>query len=469
MVDTPWGGFTPAAAVQAADQFLAVRGAGGVNFNAAALADFIGKNAADGTVGAPGLSFASDPDTGLYRPGANLLGLVTNGVERARVENYSALRILSPTNATEAILSLDCANTGFGVRDSQIRGGNNGSNQTYLDFYTSNATAPARAMRIDSSANVGIGTVAPTAKCHVKGFARVEGGVSDTYQGLTLRNVAGSGSVQAVSFLEVRNENDYADGHIFFQHETNGSVTFVVGLAPSGIRTADRRVPKFIVDAAGIYSGSDNTQGLGWGGNRFKDVFAVNGVINTSDEETKQDITSIPDEWLDAWGSVQWVRYKFKDAVEAKGDDARWHVGLVAQRVRDAFDAAGLDALAIGLLCYDEWEEQREPIIEEQVIDKRVVVIGQEGTGVLGPDGAEILRDVTSEEPVMGPVQVGERVTLEAGDRWGLRYDECQAMEAAWQRRELARNSAISEERIAGLEAMNKLLSDRLAALEAAA
>jgi len=36
----------------------------------------------DGTVGAPGLAFASDLDTGLLRPGDNQLAIATNGVER---------------------------------------------------------------------------------------------------------------------------------------------------------------------------------------------------------------------------------------------------------------------------------------------------------------------------------------------------------------------------------------------------
>ena len=36
----------------------------------------------DGTVGAPGLAFASDLDTGFFRPAANQLAIATNGVER---------------------------------------------------------------------------------------------------------------------------------------------------------------------------------------------------------------------------------------------------------------------------------------------------------------------------------------------------------------------------------------------------
>ncbi|MDZ7893626.1 MAG: hypothetical protein U5M50_00945 [Sphingobium sp.] len=47
-------------------------------------------------------------------------------------------------------------------------------------------------------------------------------------------------------------------------------------------------------------------------------------------------------------------------------------------------------------------------------------------------------------------VATGEMiVTREAGDLWSIRPDECAAIEAAWQRREIARQDA----RIAALEA----------------
>lgn len=40
----------------------------------------------DGTVGAPSVSFAGDVNTGLYRPAADVLGVVTGGVERLRID-----------------------------------------------------------------------------------------------------------------------------------------------------------------------------------------------------------------------------------------------------------------------------------------------------------------------------------------------------------------------------------------------
>jgi hypothetical protein len=120
-----------------------------------------------------------------------------------------------------------------------------------------------------------------------------------------------------------------------------------------------------------LLPGVDGTQNLGSGAARFGTVYASTGTINTSDAREKKNVSAIPDKWLDAWSDVEWVRFKMK------GGD-RWHIGLVAQQVHAAFAKHGLDAFEIGLCCFDEWD---------------------------------------------------------GGDRWGLRYDECQAMESAYRRR----------------------------------
>lgn len=80
---------------------------------------------------------------------------------------------------------------------------------------------------------------------------------------------------------------------------------------------------------------------------------------------------AIRDDWLDAWGDVEW------SCLTATGERGRY--GLVIQQVKAAFEAHGLDAFETGIL-YDN------------------------GRGGIG-----------------------------------LRYDEAQAIEAAWVRRELSR------------------------------
>lgn len=83
-------------------------------------------------------------------------------------DSTAAIRLAHTSAASEAIMSFDPGNNGFGARDAQIRGGSNGSNQTYMDFYTSNAAAPAFAMRIASTGFVGIGTTTPQGRAEIR-------------------------------------------------------------------------------------------------------------------------------------------------------------------------------------------------------------------------------------------------------------------------------------------------------------
>lgn len=225
-----------------------------------------------------------------------------------------------------------------------------------------------------------------------------------------------------------------------FSHLLNNSAGG--GRTVARISTLKAGTPTAIIEIRDDYLApiTDNAVALGGASTRFSTVFAGTGTINTSDERTKQDFSPVPDAWLDAWGEVEWSRFRFKDSVAEKGDAARWHIGLVAQQVRDIFASHGLDALEIGLLCYDAWEAVTEPATEEY----EVVSVEQriEPSVILGPDGQRAtkivevehrhtaVRDIEGAEPI---------VVREAGDLWGLRYDECQALEAAWVRRELAR------------------------------
>jgi hypothetical protein len=158
----------------------------------------------------------------------------------------------------------------------------------------------------------------------------------------------------------------------------------------------------------------DNTQDCGGAGNRWKVVYAGTGAINTSDERSKQDVEAIPQAWLDAWGEVQWSRFRFRDAVQAKGDGARWHTGLVAQRVIEAFARHGLDAFELGLVCFDKWDDVFE---DESVIQMRTLDNGR-----------------TIEERVFTGRQGLARA---AGEIYGIRYEEALAMECAYLRSRL--------------------------------
>jgi hypothetical protein len=171
-------------------------------------------------------------------------------------------------------------------------------------------------------------------------------------------------------------------------------------------------VERVKVDGSGNTTpGADNTQTLGSSGNRWSVVYAGTGTINTSDarEKTQREI-GIDPAVLRAWSKVQYSQFKFNDAVEKKGDSARWHFGLIAQQVKEAFESEGLNAFDYGLLCYDEWSDQYEEVWKiETVIE----------------DGKEKQISFPTGE---------QRLVVKAGNRYGIRYEEALALECAYLR-----------------------------------
>jgi hypothetical protein len=108
-----------------------------------------------------------------------------------------------------------------------------------------------------------------------------------------------------------------------------------------------------------IRPSADNLYQVGSSGRRWSVVYAGTGTINTSDENLKQDIEALSEAELAVARQIKALikKYRFKDAVEKKGADARIHVGVIAQEVEQAFVDAGLDVRRYGLFCEDELED----------------------------------------------------------------------------------------------------------------
>lgn len=139
-----------------------------------------------------------------------------------------------------------------------------------------------------------------------------------------------------------------------------------------------------------VNPGISETTTLGTSSSLWAQLYAATSTIATSDEREKQDIGEIPDAVFRAWAKVEFVQFKFRSAVAKKGNAARTHIGVIAQRIKTAFESEGLNPFAYGLLCYDKWEydpEEKTP----------------------------------------------------AGDRYAVRYEECLALECAYQRWRLAK------------------------------
>tara|TARA_R110000787_G_scaffold208846_7_gene318899 strand:- start:29458 stop:31119 length:1662 start_codon:yes stop_codon:yes gene_type:complete len=446
----------------------------------------------DGTAAAPGLRFATDQDTGIRRYDNNAISLVTSGADRLIANNAgigigsvndgkSALLVQGTDQSTAALtdggahgasLFLRAVGSGVGSGGAVLFGttfGNvtpfaavkafvrQGDNNTAGDLIFA-----LRAVTTD-------GNLTERARLTKEGYFAVGGSASHqltvTGAGQAANALADGGAKGAVLYIRDTGGSPGSGGAIAFGANEDrpfaaikGSLTNGTGnslgdlmLSTRGSVGSTQLDPRWLWSFDGHYRPYlDNVSDIGAGSLRVRVVYAATGAINTSDARTKQQIDAVPDDWLDAWGDVRHVRFKFNAAVEEKGAAARWHVGYVAQEIRDAFAARALDATAIGLLCHDSWDARTEPEYVTETRIKRTPRATVSAGGLLDANGHPLVTWTYDEEPEEVQVATGEMiVTREAGDLWSIRPDECAAMEAAWQRREIARQDA----RIAALEA----------------
>lgn len=225
----------------------------------------------------------------------------------------------------------------------------------------------------------------------------------------------GSSNIQGVTISSVQRTN-FASGA--------ARCSWVVSVANEGTGVTDVGVNGNGVAQFGPVS-SDNAIVLGSASHRWQVVYAGTGSINTSDAREKTEPLPINDDVLDAWGDVNIITYQWLESIKNKGEDsARWHFGVIAQQVRDAFAARGIDGTLYGLLCYDEWGAKEA--VYRQLTDIEIA------SGNYPPSQTQILV-----EPAVAP-----------GNRWGVRPDQCFFMEAAYQRRRCDR----IEERLSKIE-----------------
>jgi hypothetical protein len=107
--------------------------------------------------------------------------------------------------------------------------------------------------------------------------------------------------------------------------------------------------------------GLDNSISLGVAtSGRFDDAFITNGVTTGSDGNDKQDIETLSDAEQRVAVACKGLlrKWRWKDAVEAKGDDARIHFGIIAQDLQSAFEAEGLDAGRYAMFMSDTWTDE---------------------------------------------------------------------------------------------------------------
>lgn len=107
---------------------------------------------------------------------------------------------------------------------------------------------------------------------------------------------------------------------------------------------------------------TDNAYPLGLVDRRWTEVRAVNGSIVTSDESEKEQWRAHTEaEKTAALEIKSYIRaFKWTNAVNSKGESARWHWGVGAQTVGNILRKHGINPATQAYWCYDEWDEQQE-------------------------------------------------------------------------------------------------------------
>lgn len=121
----------------------------------------------------------------------------------------------------------------------------------------------------------------------------------------------------------------------------------------------------------------DNTHSLGMQFARWSTVYLASNPIVGSDASLKQDIENLDDAERRVAVSCKSLlkKYRLKQSVEQKGDDARIHFGIVAQELQQAFIDEGLDPSRYAMFCSDTaYEHENQFYSEEEAPDDAVAV-----------------------------------------------------------------------------------------------
>ena len=116
-------------------------------------------------------------------------------------------------------------------------------------------------------------------------------------------------------------------------------------------------------DSAIFCPTANNLIHLGSSNYRWKDVYAVNGTIQTSDANLKTNIENIDDKYVELFSNLRPVTFEFKE-----NDSGRTHVGFISQEVKESMDEVGLTDLDFAGYCRDVKQVVDENSEEQEYI-----------------------------------------------------------------------------------------------------
>ena len=376
---------------------------------------------------------SSDQDAGAirYDNSNNSMQFVTNASEAMRIDSSGNVGIgttsdQSASATNEGIWLAPGTNSSFSANSTPLiinrmgTGGNDRANITLRNNGTASAdigtlgasdgmyiaVGGSEAMRIDSSGKLLVGKTADD---------NTSVGLVVNGNGYT-KIVRSSATANANSVLQLNRLT--TDGDILVLQKDGSTVGSIgafsgdlfIGQGDAALRFnagGNNATPYNVSTGAA----SDNFMDMGAASSRFDDIFATNGTIQTSDRNEKQDIEALSDAEQRVAVACKGLlrKFRWKDAVAEKGDDARIHFGIIAQDLQDAFAAEGLDAGRYAMFISSTWWETQTdvPAVEAVEAVYEDVVI----PAVLDEDGNEVEAERTEQQLVTEAVEAKEAYT----------------------------------------------------------
>ena len=126
-----------------------------------------------------------------------------------------------------------------------------------------------------------------------------------------------------------------------------GATTSGVGVTASGTN--------YYFGSTALYPETSGSRYLGLANNKWHSVYAASGTIQTSDQNQKNSIESLPDKYIALFDNLEAKRYKMND-----GTSGRYHVGFIAQDVEEAMAVVGIDSQDFGGFVKDKDENDND-------------------------------------------------------------------------------------------------------------
>jgi hypothetical protein len=316
----------------------------------AGLRNFIGFNQIDATTGAA--------STGIYLDSAYQSQVFSNRINGAVNGVYlTALVAADRVHYIEGNNFIGCTNdinNQINGGRVQVGGGNFGDSSGVLTFGGFTASVKGDLWGPQSVWARSVATFTGTSV--VDGLTIYNGQTSDVNDGVRLKfdfSAFGPLSQTRSASITGRSKLNYGN-----------STELVFSTAPDYGAEVERVI---ITKDGELTPAADNTYPVGISGRRWSVIYAATGTINTSDANEKQLIEELSTAERNVATTIKGLirKFKFNDAVATKGDDARIHIGVIAQDVKQAFIDEGLDPTEYGLFCCDEWWELDGEIVNK--------------------------------------------------------------------------------------------------------